>query len=223
MAEQLLSVLTSCLGVSTPTARAAAKDAVLASLAGLNRGVSANTEQQAAVEAAVRKLERLNPTRPNTLASPLLNGKWELIYTTSVSILGSNRPPFLRPLGASAAVGSYREKCWHTLWWLWAAHFFGTLTRAPSRCAGPIYQTIDAPRKRAKNQETWPFFSSVTAELTPTSKASVGVQFKTFRLLGFIPVTAPEAAKGSLSFTYVDEELRISRGDKVRCACIALG
>ena len=83
-------------------------------------------------------------------------------------------------------------------------------------CTGPIYQFIDAPRKRAKNQETWPFFSSVTAELTPTGPAAVKVQFKTFRIFGFSPITAPEAAKGSLGFSYLDEELRISRGDKVR-------
>lgn len=54
----------------------------------------------------------------------------------------------------------------------------------------------------------------MTAELTPTSKSAVDVQFKTFRLLGFIPVTAPAAAKGSLDITYVDEELRVSRGNK---------
>ena len=80
--------------------------------------------------------------------------------------------------------------------------------------AGPIFQTIDAGRLRAKNQETWPFFSSVTAALTPTSKSAVAVQFKTFRLLGFVAVTAPEAARGALDTTYVDDELRVSRGDK---------
>ena len=42
----------------------------------------------------------------------------------------------------------------------------------------------------------------------------MAVQFKTFRLLGFIPVTAPDAARGALDITYVDEELRVSRGDK---------
>ena len=26
-------------------------------------------------------------------------GKWELLYTTSQSILGTSRPPFLRPIG----------------------------------------------------------------------------------------------------------------------------
>jgi hypothetical protein len=134
------------------------------------------------------------------------------------------------------------------------------------RPQGPIYQTIDAKRLRAKNQETAPFFSSVTAALTPTSPSAVAVQFKTFRLLGafrssacgrgsdfsclrclsvcawlaastalwldgatlagtvsraepaggagVIPVTAPEAARGALDTTYVDDELRVSRGDK---------
>jgi hypothetical protein len=43
-------------------------------------------------------LERLNPTR-KPLASPLLNGRWRLEYTTSDSILGTKKPAFLRPSG----------------------------------------------------------------------------------------------------------------------------
>ena len=45
-----------------------------------------------------RALERSNPTA-SPLASDLLNGQWELLYTTSDSILGTNKPSFLRPGG----------------------------------------------------------------------------------------------------------------------------
>lgn len=50
------------------------------------------------VEQLAQQLERINPTK-KVLASPLLSAKWELKYTTSASILGTNKPPFLRPQG----------------------------------------------------------------------------------------------------------------------------
>ena len=67
-------------------------------LSGLNRGVTANESDKQEVDQKVRELERLNPTR-NPLASEYLSGQWELIYTTSSSILGTSKPPFLRPQG----------------------------------------------------------------------------------------------------------------------------
>jgi len=192
LARELSAAIASFFGGAG--AREAAKQALLAELVGLDRGAKASAEQQEAVEAAARALERCVPRasvarcvsrvtlcrlNPNlrALSCSAINGRWELVYTTSVSILGSNRPALFRP-------------------------------------AGPIYQTIDVERKRAKNQETAPFFSSVTAALTPTSPSAVAVQFKTFRLFGFVAVTAPDAARGALDTTYVDEELRVSRGDK---------
>ncbi len=42
----------------------------------------------------------------------------------------------------------------------------------------------------------------------------VTVQFKEFKLLGLIPVKAPPTATGELQVTYLDEELRVSRGNK---------
>ena len=45
-------------------------------------------------------------------------------------------------------------------------------------------------------------------------KSTVGVRFKTFTLFGLLPVPAPESATGILQVTYLDEELRLSRGDR---------
>lgn len=54
----------------------------------------------------------------------------------------------------------------------------------------------------------------VAADLSPETNSRVGVQFTQFKIFGLLPITAPESAKGKLDTTFVDEELRISRGDK---------
>jgi hypothetical protein len=156
-------------------AAAAAAPQLLTALKGLGRGVNASDEDKARVEKLAAALEKENPTK--NVLSAALSAKWRLEYTTSDAILGTARPPFLRPYG-------------------------------------DIYQTIDAENLTARNQETVPFFNAVAAELTPTSKDAVDVQFKTFYILGFIPVQAPPSARGPLQITYLDEDLRISRGNK---------
>ncbi len=40
------------------------------------------------------------------------------------------------------------------------------------------------------------------------------VQFKEFKILGLLPVKAPDSAVGDLAITYLDEEIRVSRGNK---------
>lgn len=157
----------------------------------LQRGLKATDEDAATIERLCRELERINPNKAS-LSSPLINGRWELQYTTSDSILGRSKPPFLRPIG-------------------------------------PIFQYIDASALTARNQETAPLFNQararclvstqhmllqVTAELTPMSRSQVKVQFKEFKLLGLLTIQAPPSARGTLDTTYLDEDLRISRGDK---------
>lgn len=157
-------------------ALAAKKQELLDYVKPLARGLTATPEQKEEVDALASALEKLNPTR-KPLASPLLNGRWRLEYTTSDSILGTKKPAFLRP-------------------------------------SGPIYQFLDGPNLKAKNQESAPLYNSVTAELTPLSDSAVKVQFKQFKLLNLVPITAPPSAVGQLDVTYLDDELRISRGDK---------
>lgn len=71
---------------------------LLSAIEPLQRGVNATDADQQQVEKLIRKLEKVNPNK-NSLASPLINGKWKLLYTTSESILGSKRPAIFRANG----------------------------------------------------------------------------------------------------------------------------
>lgn len=151
------------------------KEELLEAIAPLDRGATATSEDQQTIDQIARKLEAVNPTR-EPLKSDLLNGKWELIYTTSSSILQTQRPKFLR--------------------------------------SRTNYQAINVDTLRAQNMESWPFFNQVTADLKPLNARKVAVKFDFFKILGLVPVKAPERATGELEITYLDEELRVSRGDK---------
>ncbi|KAJ1435003.1 Plastid lipid-associated protein/fibrillin conserved domain [Sesbania bispinosa] len=151
------------------------KEELLEAIAPLDRGADATPEDQQRVDQIARKLEAVNP-RKEPLKSNLLDGKWELIYTTSQSILQTKRPKLLRSV--------------------------------------TNYQAINVDTLRAQNMESWPFFNQVTADLTPLNARKVAVKFDTFKIAGLIPVKAPETARGELEITYLDEELRVSRGDK---------
>ncbi|XP_071724959.1 probable plastid-lipid-associated protein 4, chloroplastic [Rutidosis leptorrhynchoides] len=151
------------------------KEELLEAIEPLDRGADASIEDQQRIDQIARKLEAVNPTK-EPLKSDLLNGKWELIYTTSKSILQTERPKILR---------SVRN-----------------------------FQAINTDVLRAQNMESRPFFNQVTANLTPLNSRKVAVQFDTFKILGLIPVKAPGRARGELEITYLDEDLRVSRGDK---------
>ncbi|XP_078444330.1 putative plastid-lipid-associated protein 4, chloroplastic [Wolffia australiana] len=152
------------------------KKELLEAIAPLDRGAEASDEDKDRIDQIARRLEAVNSVK-EPFKTKLLDGKWELIYTTSQSILATKRPKILRP-------------------------------------NGKIYQSINVDTLRAQNMETWPYFNQVTADLVPLNVRRVAVKFDTFKILGLIPIKAPGRARGELEITYVDEELRVSRGDK---------
>ena len=87
---------------------------------------------------------------------------------------------------------------------------------------GEIVQVLDTKNLKASNSEVvkyGPFnlARKVRAELTPISSSEVAVQFKQFEFGDpplFLKVPAPKSFKGRLDVTYVDNDLRLSRGDK---------
>ena len=93
------------------------------------------------------------------------------------------------------------------------------LGRGSQKRVGPILQLIDARNLKAQNSETVDYGfglkvkRTVTADLKPISKSKVAVQFKRFTL-GPISFNAPSSFKGELDITYIDSDVRLSRGDK---------
>lgn len=104
-----------------------------------------------------RQLERVNPNK-KSLSSPLLSARWKLLYTTSESILGTNKPLFLRPQGPIyQTIGKHEFCVWH-LQHIYVNIF--NLVLSLISLSG-FMSHADAVNLRAKNQETWPFFNQV--------------------------------------------------------------
>jgi hypothetical protein len=72
------------------------KAELLEAIAGKNRGLLANEIDNARVLSAIQQLEDINPTKKPLEAKDLLNGDWRLLYTTSKGILGLDRFPLFK-------------------------------------------------------------------------------------------------------------------------------
>ena len=149
----------------------------------VNRGLTATESQKDQMMILFEKLEKLNPT-PSPLNTPkLIDGSWDLQYTTSDSILGKGGFPRI----------------------------------------GPIEQFLDTSSLQAYNSEVVNYFGflpiqrKVTASLRPESSQLTAVQFEQFEIGSEpfqIKIKAPSQFQGSLDITYLDDTLRLTRGDK---------
>jgi len=182
------------------------KTALFDAIAATNRGLLASEPHKQAILAAIATLEDLNPTPSPVEAIGLLDGNWRLIYTTSKALLNLDRLPFCK--------------------------------------LGQIYQYIRVENTSVYNiAEIYglPYLEglvSVAAKFEPVSGRRVQVKFNRSivgwqRLLGYNSpenfiqeieagnkFTALDTAinsdrqQGWLDITYLDSELRISRGNE---------
>ena len=182
------------------------KAALLEVIAGKNLGSSATDTDKQAILSAIANLEDFNPTPRPLEATDMLDGNWRLLYTTSSELLNLNRIPLTN--------------------------------------LSQIYQCIRVGTKRVKNNaeiKGLPFLEglvSVAAKFEPVSSKRVQVKFersilglqrlidykypgsfieeiesgKKFLAIDF-PITSNEQ-QGWLDITYLDNDLRIGRGNQ---------
>ena len=182
------------------------KSELLEVIAGKNRGLLANEIDNVKVLSAIQQLEDHNPNPKPLEAKDLLEGNWRLLYTTSRALLGLDRFPLLN--------------------------------------LGQIYQYIRTTEAKLYNIAEvvgLPFLEglvSVAATFEPVSERRVNVKFERYivglqRLCAyqspekfirdiesgkkFPPLDfgiANREQKGWLEITYLDEDLRIGRGNE---------
>lgn len=71
------------------------KTDLLNAIAPTNRGLLTSPQQQQDILTQVARLEGVNPTPSPLTAADQLNGNWQLLYTTSSELLGIDRFPLL--------------------------------------------------------------------------------------------------------------------------------
>ncbi|OKH12243.1 fibrillin [Fischerella thermalis CCMEE 5198] len=72
------------------------KATLLQAIAGKNRGLLASEQDKQAILVAIANLEDLNPTPRPLEAGDLLDGNWRLLYTTSKALLNLDRFPLYK-------------------------------------------------------------------------------------------------------------------------------
>ena len=182
------------------------KSGLLEIIAGKNRGLLATPSDKQAILSAIAQLEDYNPTPRPLEAAELLNGDWRLLYTTSRALLNLDGFPLLK--------------------------------------LGQIYQSIRVKESKIYNiAELYglPYLEgivSVAAKFEATSERRVQVKFERSilglrRLIGyespiefineiesgkkFVAVDFKIEAReqqGWLDVTYLDNDLRIGRGNE---------
>ncbi|CAK9063165.1 unnamed protein product [Durusdinium trenchii] len=208
------AALVSLVGAIQGLRRGALKKELLELISTTQRG--SDESQNAEVQRLFTDLEGLSPIS-EPLSSDELRGDWELVWTTSAAILGLGRPGFLKPLEDQPILQFLDPQ----------AGVARNLEFTPLGCnrvdasivpLGPgqreaFVSRLDDFLLFKQGAEEKPG-GSYLPQAEGLEKTTVGVRFKTFTLFGLIPVPAPENATGILQVTYLDDDLRLSRGDR---------
>lgn len=186
------------------------KAELLQALAGKNRGVLATKAEKQAIQAAIVSLEERNPTNAPTEALSLLEGNWQLLYTTSSELLNIDRLPLakLGPIYQCIRTGSGKIYNIAEIYGLPLLESIVTVVArfealSPCRLGIKFERNITGPMRllsyrRLPDSEPDQFITTVE-----TGKK-------------FIPIDItlnPERQQGWVDITYLDENLRIGRGN----------
>jgi PAP_fibrillin len=182
------------------------KTELLGAIAGKNRGLLANELDKVGILSAIAQLEDLNPT-PNPIErSDLLDGNWRLLYTTSRELLGLDRFPGLQLGQIYQCIRTDSTRIYNI------AEIIGLpwLEGLVSVCAK--FEVVSDRRVNVKFERAILGLQRLIGYQSPDEMVKQIEGGKKFPPLDF--GIEGRDRQGWLDITYLDEELRIGRGNQ---------
>lgn len=186
------------------------KAKLLAAIAGKNRGILATNLDRQAILAAITELELRNPhPRPLTTALDLLAGNWRLIYTSSQSLLGIDRLPLV-------TLGDIYQCVRPTSNSIYNIAEVASLVPGLNGLVAIVakFTPVNASRVNVRFDRSLVGLQSLMSYSDPDRFITAIENGQKFTAID-LPINRPETKDPAwLEVTYLDENLRIGRGNE---------
>lgn len=182
------------------------KSELLEAIAGKNRGLLATEIEKTAILVAISRLEDRNPN-PEPLNRPdLLEGNWRLIYTSSNSLLNLGRIPVLQLGQIYQCVRTATAKIYNI------AELMGLPYLESLVSVEASFEPVNARRVDVKFERAISGLQRLIDYQSPSDFIQKIATGKKFTALDFKIKSGEQ--QGWLDVTYLDQDMRIGRGNE---------
>ena len=183
------------------------KSELLAAIAPTNRGLLTTSEQKQDILAKVSQLENRNPTKHPLNSPELLTGNWQLLYTTSSELLGIDRFPLLGLGNIYQCIRIEQQRIYNLAE---IKSIFGGLVSVTAK-----FEVVSEKRVDVRFDRAIFGLQSPLNYQSPDQFIEALQQTAQFNLLKGIDFTVSSNREpGWLEVTYLDDTLRIGRGNQ---------
>ncbi|MBD2507247.1 MULTISPECIES: PAP/fibrillin family protein [unclassified Nostoc] len=182
------------------------KAALMDAIAGTNRGLLATEAQKQAILAAIANLEDFNPTPRPVEAGNLLDGNWRLLYTTSKALLNLDRLPFCK-LGQIYQCIRVETTSVYNIAEIYGLPYLEGLVSIAAK-----FEPVSGRRVQVKFERS---IIGLQRLIEYNSPGTFIQQIEEGRKFPAIDVAInSDKQQGWLDITYIDNDLRIGRGNE---------
>ena len=182
------------------------KSELLEAIAGKNRGLLATAADKQAILSLIAQLEDRNPTPRPVEAAELLEGDWRLLYTSSRGILGIDQLPLFKLGQVYQCIRTKESKVYNI------AELYGLPYLEGLVSVAAEYEAVSERRVKVTFKRSLSGLQRLIDYQSPSNLIEQIESGKKFTALDF-PIENREQ-RGWLDITYLDEDLRIGRGNE---------